>query len=368
MAKTVVGLNDAKAVKKWSGALAVATAEKSYWTRKMMGNEGSSMPIIIKTELEREAGEQISYDMVIQLKGQGVEGDNVLKGNEEALTMYTATVFIDQKRHAVDTGGAMTRKRTLHNLRNVAKDRLSDWWARYYDEQFFIYLSGARGVATGLITPTDFTGRANNSLAAPDTKHLLYGGNATAKANVDSGDKMDLAVIDKCVTKADTLGGDSTDYAKIQPIMVNGEEHFVMVMHPFQEYDLRTNTSTGQWLDIQKAAASAEGNKNPIFKGSMGMYNNVLLHKHKQVIRFSDYGAGQNVAAARALFLGEQAGVIAFGSGDKVMRFSWEEEMTDYGNNLGVAAGSIFGVRKNTFNSLDFGVVSVDTAAADPNP
>jgi hypothetical protein len=44
------------------------------------------------------------------------------------------------------------------------------------------------------------------------------------------------------------------------------------------------------------------------------MYNDVVLHKHKGVIRFTDYGAGANVAASRSLFLGEQAGGVAFGS------------------------------------------------------
>jgi hypothetical protein len=35
----------------------------------------------------------------------------------------------------------------------------------------------------------------------------------------------------------------------------------------------------------------------------------------------------------------------------------------DYGNQLGVAAGSIFGVKKSVFNSKDFGVIALDTYA-----
>ena len=66
-----------------------------------------------------------------------------------------------------------------------------------------------------------------------------------------------------------------------------------------QEDDLRSNTNTGQWLDIQKAAATAEGRNSPIFKGSLGMYRGVVLHSHHNVIRFDDYGAGSNYEAAR---------------------------------------------------------------------
>jgi N4-gp56 family major capsid protein len=123
-------------------------------------------------------------------------------------------------------------------------------------------------------------------------------------------------------------------------------------------------------LDIQKAAAAAEGRNNPMFKGSLGMYNNVILHKHRGVIRFSDYGVGNNVTAARALFLGRQAGVVAFGSSGTGLRFDWNEEMEDRGNQVVITTGSIFGVKKTAFTiggtSRDFGTIALDTAVADP--
>ena len=48
------------------------------------------------------------------------------------------------------------------------------------------------------------------------------------------------------------------------------------VMHTFQEDDLRATVQTGQWLDIQKAAAAAEGKNNPLFKGALGMYRGLI--------------------------------------------------------------------------------------------
>ena len=42
------------------------------------------------------------------------------------------------------------------------------------------------------------------------------------------------------------------------------------------------------WADRKKqAAAAAEGRKNPIFQGGLGMYNNVVLHEHQAVIRMN---------------------------------------------------------------------------------
>jgi hypothetical protein len=50
MSKTVIGLNDAKAVKRYSGNLAVDTARKSYFSKKFMGvGEDSSMPVQMLT-------------------------------------------------------------------------------------------------------------------------------------------------------------------------------------------------------------------------------------------------------------------------------------------------------------------------------
>jgi Protein of unknown function (DUF4043) len=84
MSKTIIGLNDAKAVKRFSGALAVDTARKSYFNKKFMGvGETASMPIQLLTNLESDAGEQITYDLSMQLRMQPVEGDQVLEGQEE---------------------------------------------------------------------------------------------------------------------------------------------------------------------------------------------------------------------------------------------------------------------------------------------
>jgi hypothetical protein len=41
----------------------------------------------------------------------------------------------------------------------------------------------------------------------------------------------------------------------------------------------------------------------------------------------------------------------------------WTEEMFDYGNQLGVEAGCIGGLKKMRFNSKDFGTIALSTYA-----
>ncbi len=368
MSKTLVGVNDAKAIHKQSAFLAVESAKKSYWSKKFstLSPEGNA-PIHILTELENDAGEKITYDLNVQLKNEGTEGDDVTEGTEEALSFYSDSIYIDQLRKGVNAGGRMARKRTIHDLRKVGRARLSDWWGRLFDEMIFIYMSGSRGVNADYILRLGYGGFAGNPLQAPDANHLVYGGDATSKATLDASDKMKISLIDRLVTKADTQGGGIVEGAELQPIMVDGEKHFVLAMHTWQFHDLKTDTGATGWLELQKAAAAAQGADSPIFKGREGLYNNVVLHKHKSIIKFNDYGAGGNVTAARALFMGAQAGSMAFGSeGNGLTRFSWGEETDDRGNQLIITTNSIFGVKKNRFNTEDFGLFSVDTAAADP--
>lgn len=372
MARTIIGVNDPKAVKRYAGLLAYDQSQKSYWNTRFMGRgEAAEVPIQILTDLESDAGESVSYDLLAELKMAPVEGEDTLEGKEENQRFYTDTIYIDQARCGVNTGGKMTRKRTLHNLREKARRQQSNWWARLFDELLFIYISGARGINSNFLLPTTYTGRASNALFAPSSNHVLYGNDATAFNNIDSNDKFDLRMVDRAKTKADSQGGGATNVPVMQPCKIDGNETFVCVMHTFQEDDLRSNTNTGQWMDIQKAAAAAEGRSNPLFKGSLGMYRGVILHSHRNVIRFSNAGSGANVEAARGLFLGSQAAVVAFGSPGTNLRFDWNEETRDNGDKVVITSSSIFGTKKVRFDydndgtpETDFGVFALDTAAA----
>lgn len=372
MSSTIIGVNDPKAVKRYSSVLYVDQAREGYWSNRFIGEGSDAMtPIVALTDLETKAGDTISYDLNLQLKAPPVYGDQRITGTEEGLKHATDTVKIDIVGKSVSAGRTMSQKRTIHNLRTTAKDRQKDYWSRWFDEMYSMYLSGSRGVNADFIHDTSFTGFANNSFVTPDSEHRLYGGTATGYADIDSADGMDLALIDRAVTKSSVMGGGTTNIPRIRPMKINGEERYVCVMHPFQWHALKTNTSTGQWLDIQKAAAGSMGASSPIFRGSQGMYNGVVLHQHNTVIQFNNAGAGGNVNAARALFLGRQAGCVAFGSPGDGQRLKWREDLEDRGREMVVTVETIAGVKKSSFEvdgtTRDFGVLSLDTYADDPN-
>lgn len=372
--QTVIGVNDPKAVKRFSANLFVDASREGYFDSHFAGKgENAQAPIQVLLDLSKDAGDTISYDLSMQLSQKPTYGDDRIKGKEAALKFATDTVSIDQIRFSVSCGGKMTRKRVLHDLREVARARQAEQWGRFNDEETAMYASGARGVNAEFIEDLSYAGYAGNNFAAPDTAHLMYSGAATSKASLVAGDKMSLSSIDKAVTKAKTMGGGTTQIPRIQPMRFEGEERYVLLMSPFDEYNLRTSTTTGQWLDIQKAAAAAQGQGNPIYKGGMGMYNNVVLHSHQLVVRFADYGAGSNVAASRSLFMGKQALVRANGNTGDGLRMDWHEETDDRGNELVITSSTIRGTKKARFtvpngNTYDVGLIAIDSAAADPNP
>lgn len=365
MAATVIPWGDPKAQKKWSPVLAVDVNRKGFWSRKFIGR-GENNIIEEKYDLASDAGDRMSFDLSVQLRQKPTAGDARVKGKEEQLRFFSDEVIIDQLRHPVSAGGRMSRKRVVHNLRMIAKDRLSDYWKTYLDEFMFIYLSGARGVNPEFIEDTTYTGHAGNPIQAPDTSHILFGGSATAKANITTADVMSRNLIERAQVQAMMMRNVDPEATNMVPVDIDGEAHFVAIMGTFQEHSMRTSTTAGDWFDIQKAATTAEGKSNKIFKGGLGMIKNVVLHAHENVIQFSDYGSGVNLPAQRALFCGRQAGIVAYGTPGG-MRYMWKEEMEDYDNEPTVVAGLIIGFKKPRFNGRDFGVIALDTYAKNPN-
>lgn len=360
MGATEFPLNHALAVQRWSTFLAVEAEKKQYFN-KFMSTGGDAM-IKVQKELSKQAGEKITVGLRMKLSGDGIEGDNIIEGTsaEEGITFFNDALFIDQRRKGTKSKGKMSEQRVPYNLRKIGHDSLSTWFAEDFDEQIMMYLAGARGIDASFHVPTSWTGRANNTLVAPDSSHLIYGGNATAKADLDAADTMALGIVERLVAKAETLD------PMMLPFVVDGEKKFVLLMHTFQAYSLRTSTSDNDWLEIQKSVGPRE-KQNIVYKNSLGEYADVILHKHRNVIRFDDYGAGADVAAGRALFLGAQAGMIAFGAGGSTSRYTWNEETDDRGNALVITAGCTYGAKRSIYNGKSFGVVAVDTACADPN-
>jgi len=350
MAATSYGVNDALAVKLWSKELAVEALKKTYF-KDFIGSGASSL-IQLKTETQKGAGDKVTFGLRMQASGAGVQGESVLEGNEESLTTYSDALYIDQLRHAHRTGGRISEQRVPFNLRQECKDSLSDWWAERLDTSFANQIAGNTGQ-----TDTKYTG--NQAAIAPSSTRIVYPNSArNSEATINSTDVFTLGMIDKAVEVARTAS------PMVRPLRISGSEYYVAFLHDYQVYDLRTNTSTGQWLDIQKAALMGNGKEdNPIFKGSLGEYNGVILYRWNRIPVAPSSAAAGAGKVRRAVLCGAQSMMLAFGQDNGPSKFTWVEKLFDYDNQFGVAAGTIVGMKKTVFNSVDFGTVLMPTYA-----
>lgn len=351
MAITSYGTNDALAVKLWSKRLAVEVL-KTCWASRFMGSSSASL-IQIKDDTQKSAGDKITYGLRMQLTAAGVLGDGTLEGEEESLTTYSDSVVVNQLRHAVRSGGRMSQQRVPFTIRDEALSGLRDWWTDRIDQGWLNQICG--------YTPqTDVRYTGNQAVIAASSNNIVRSdSSATGDESITTTATYTLSMIDKAVERA------RVNTPAIRPIMISGKPMYATFLHPYHVTDLRTSTSTGQWLDIQKAVlAGGEIQDNPIFDGSLGVYNGVILHSDQRVTQ-GVAAAGTTVTAVRrAVFAGAQASMMAFGRDNGPERFTWCEELFDYQNQLGVEAGSIYGLKKTVFNSADYATIVTATYAA----
>lgn len=362
MSVTKFAVNSDFAVKTWSKQLA-SEVSKATAIASLIGTDTNSI-IQLKEETAKTAGDKITFGLRKHLVGAGVSEGAKLEGQEEALSVYSDAVMLNELAHAVrvQNEGTIDAQRVAFNLREEANAGLADWYSERLSISAFIHLCGYNAAKLDYegtsfdLSQTLYTGF--NKPSAPSAGRLICAGDKATEAELVEKDKFDLSLIDKAVECAKLAS------PKIRPIKIDGENLYVMYLHPTQVTALRTNTNTGQWLDIQKSAYNGSRSKNPIFNGSLGMYNGVILREADHVMPGIAANGTALPKVRRAVLLGAQAGVIAFGKNRGGERYSLREELFDYGRELGVAVKTIFGFKKTVFNTQDFATIVVSSYAA----
>lgn len=365
MAQTTFGVNDALAVKLWARRLEYDVIYRTDISA-LIGTSPNSI-IHLKTETQKESGDRVTFPLMKKLTGDGFTEGEVAEGNGESLSLYSDNVLINELGHVVDipnNGRSIDAQRVPVNLRDAAKTGLRGWKAERMSTVFFNHVCGYTPE-----TRAKFT--ANNAITAPSRKIVVDSTGPAVNSNdedIASADVFDLSYVDYARELAETGA------SPIRPVNIEGVGggrdisggKYVMYLHPYQVTDLRTNTDTGQWLDIQKTALSAkDDSKNPIYTDALGEYNNVILKKANHVTNGVNSSTGAAITTVRrAVLLGAQAAVIGFGKGNGPSTYAWNEELIDHKRRLEVSIMCQYGIKKTRFDNEDFGVVTVSSYAA----
>jgi N4-gp56 family major capsid protein len=300
-----------------------AQAEKLTFWHRFEGPEGSSMPLIRRDDLEKSPGDTVKLDIVLALTGAGLTGgtaNGLLDGNEEKLKFRQTSYTVDALRHGV-RWEKLGKILITHDMRSTALMQLRKWLAGKLDDAVFGEFSGD-GQAT-----------------IPGKNVLVNAGGTFTKgsASIDADD----------VTAGDTVTLDSIvdikAYAKtelqVEPIrMEDGEEVYLFVMHPYAKAALKKSSD---WKQAQREARE-RGASNPLFRGALGVYDNVIMLEADRVKRAANAGA---VQVATNLFLGAQG--VARGY---AYYPDWTEQYFSYGEEQGIGTFVVKGEKAIVFD------------------
>lgn len=353
MAYTSFAVNDAFAVKLWSKLLIVAERE-ALDIAPLIGADDNSI-IQMKTELSKGSGDLVTFGLRARLTQDGITESETAEGNAESLSIYSDSVLINELgfNAGVKSQNTIDAQRVPFDLRQQARDGLGELWADRKSVSFFNQVCGYTPQ-----TNTKYTGL--NAVVAPSSGRRIVAGSGSADENITSSDIFTLDLIDAAVEMA-KVGNNM-----VRPIRIGGQPKYVIYLHPYQVTSMRTNSSTGQWLDIQKAAMmGGQVTNNPIYTGALGEYNSVIIRQSQDVTQGVNSSSGAAITTVRrAILLGAQAAVIGYGQANYgPMKYRWNEELLDHKRKLEVSAWSIWGMKKTRFNSADFGTVVVSTYA-----
>jgi len=311
---------------------------------------------MLNSELDK-GGDQITYHRKNKLTGPGHDEGDPKEGFEQAINFHDDSVKVSSKEFTARVALVVDDQRTLLDMVEESMDSLQTQVAEWKSWVVVTFLAGKVGTNVQIL-PTTFTGWAGNTLTDVDSTHLMYGGNATTKADVDSADTMVLTDFVRLKDKAMTLT------YKVPCVKIKGRNLNVVLIHPNVYRDLRTSTATQSMYDIDKAMLQGGGDPmaNQLVSAAAGIINGCIIIVCEQCPIYTDYGAGSNVRASRVLFLGPQAAVWAMGRKSQKVEWVFEKKTFEYNSEVGICARTIGGCKAVIFNSERSAMIAMDVA------
>ena len=334
--------------------------------------------IQVKMDLLGGIGDKVTFPQLapLALNGRVQLGTDttamVLEGYEEAISAYSWKATLKEWGHSVRDTGALARKQPAFSWDTGMRMALGEWFGTKLDQATYAALAGIA-----------FTGDNSKALLAANapagTARKLTGGTAagtftprTTDAGIASGEYLSLEMISYARKSI------RTQQPLIRPIRISGQDWYFLFISPTQAYDLKSDAGASvvhTWGEAMKYAMP-RGEKNPLFTKAMGAWDGVLIFEYDGVqTRTGDGGSevltsvgntfdtGDNAASgrkiARGLFCGATACVHAYGSKPKFVGKKF-----DYDRLEGLSVQTLVSVEKPEFNSVDYGVMVLDTAVS----
>lgn len=372
--------------------------KQGSFASKAKGQTSPDYPVVKSGDLSKGAGDTVSVDLFNILQGKPTMGDRRIAGRMMQLTYSSMDIRIDQTRGGADSGGKMTQKRTVHNLRSISMAGLQAWMQRLEDQTTLVHLAGARGTqntadwVVPLASDADFNDIVVNTVKAPTANRHYFANDATALDNIGTNDALTFQDIERIISQLREAP------ITLQGIRIKGDDKawndplWAMFVTERQWLYLKSRTGQTQWRTAVQNAfeRKSAGVKHPLFDNyETVMWEGMLIKRmSRYAIRFAtgtvvtyDTGGADGmtytestkttaVDVDRALIVGAQALAKAYGKSRSDYFYDWSEEEVDHGNSIETVCASMGGTAKIRFKidgaDTDMGVAVVDSYAPDP--
>lgn len=381
--------------------------------RKLQNQTAANMPIVRVTNLSKTFGDTVSVDCVDIIGGPPIPGDQNAEGRGSPLSFSSMDMKINLLTKVIDVGGKMTQQRTRHDLNRLARANAAGYMRRLETAQVLTHLAGARGTQVGNSWPVpleshpDFADIMINPVKRPTwNRHFTV--NASATTELSQGGDGISALTNGCALKLEHIDWlrafiDGLEF-KPQPVRVaddpaaEDEPLYVLLVPPFSYAELLRNTNNTVLRTFQQNAWNRAnwGSKHPLFKGEVGIWNNILVKKIDYSIQWPADGAttttinlvtdtaGQESGTEtmpsvagyvieRCLLLGAQALANVYGRNQSSdYYYGWLERKYNFDRAREIAVDVMGGKAKMRFSPADasgtpvltdHGVFAIDVAA-----
>lgn len=354
MSYTEFGKLSEAQVKVWAKDLWL-TAKHDSFVSRFMGKDQNSVIQVVKDLTKTSKGDKAIIQLVSELRGGGVVGDNKREGNEEELVSHAREIKLDSISNGVVNKGKLADQRSTINFRESGKTGLADWMSRTVDE---LALLTAAGISYEF--HTDGSRRVDSQLSqlqfAEDVKPpssergMMWTGSAldySNTANITNAFVPKYDMIVDMITRAKEQ--------RIRPLRSGGKDYYVIGVAPGTMGALRKDPD---FKDALVALAARDGQNTPWFTGAAVTINGAVIHEHNDIYNTkgaaagSKWGAAGAVNGTRTMLFGAQAlAMLDLGLPD------WVEKKFDYDKQCGINVDKMLGFLKPQFPSVVGGTV-----------
>ena len=330
----------------WDSEFFTDYVRASRFKRYMGTDEGSI--IQLKEDLTKKKGDSVTFALVNELVGDGVTGNQTLKGNEERLGSRSHRVYVDVLRHAVAVDDWDVQKSVI-DLRNAAKTQLREWAQKKLRDG----ITNALGQIDG-VNYTASSAAQRNTWTANNSDRVLFGLTtsnynatfATAVGGLSAGEQLTPNALSLMKRLAQAAS------PKIKPVYVRemDQEWYVVFIGPKAWRDLTEDNPTTNVLTLANRDARVRGVDNPLFTGDSLVWDGMILRELPEIAAL-DVSGSAGARIEPVYLCGAQAIGLAW-----AQRTKSTTDTDDYEFLHGVGVQEIRGIEK-----LRFGTGASDT-------